>query len=112
MCTVDDVEPLLERTDLTKLSFLGMCNAMFAQDLCDRLPMAKILASVERLDLSMGIVTDEAAAKLAANARAFAHLTEINVEANYISKKGAAALKKAFGNRVRGLEAQREVPPA
>lgn len=107
-CSIKEVKPLLARTDLAHLRYLGLKNAMFTDDICKALPTAKVIATLETLDLSMGIMTDEGARALAEHADAFAHLKTIDVSENYIGDDGQAALKKAFGKRVQGLNDQNE----
>jgi len=51
------------------------------------------LPQLTRLDLSMGVMTDEGAELLAARKDAFQHLAELDVSRNYLTKAGLAALK-------------------
>jgi hypothetical protein len=92
-CTVKDVQPLLDRTDLPALRHLGLMNAMFTDELCAQLPRAKILRQLRELDLSLGCMTDVGAAALAEHRDAFAHLDVLDVTENYLSPTGVAALK-------------------
>jgi uncharacterized protein (TIGR02996 family) len=91
--TLDDVAALLARSDLPKLISLGLKNTAFTDALCGALPTARVLAQLTRLDLSMGIMTDEGAAVLAAHRDAFKHLAVLDVSDNYLTKTGIAALK-------------------
>ena len=92
-CSVEHVQPLLDRTDLKSLRHLGLTNAMFADDLCAALPGARILKQLRELDLSGGLMTDHGARTLAANRSAFAHLERLDVSDNYLSKAAIKALK-------------------
>ena len=106
-CTIKQVQPLLDRTDLTKLQYLGLKNSEFANDIARALPKAKILKGLKKLDLSMGIMTDEGAEYLAAHKDAFKHLEEIDLSENYISDEGAKLLK-GLCKKVTGLNAQKD----
>ncbi len=90
---VSDVAALLARTDLPKLTSLGLRNTELTDALCGVLPSARLLPQLRRLDLSMGTLTDEGAAVLAAHRDAFKHLATLDVSDNYLSKDGLAALK-------------------
>ena len=92
-CSVKEVKPLLDRTDLKSLTHLGLKNSMFANDICKALPTAKILKQLKELDLSQGCMTDEGAAILAANRDSFKHLDVLDLTRNFLTKKGIAAVK-------------------
>ncbi|MDQ3367648.1 MAG: WGR domain-containing protein, partial [Myxococcota bacterium] len=91
--SVKDVLPLLARTDLPKLTTLGLKNAQFTNELCGALPKAKLLRQLKKLDLSMGILTDEGAGVLAEHKDAFTHLEVLDVSDTYVTKAGVASLK-------------------
>ena len=91
--TAEDVQPLLDRTDLPHLTYLALANAMFTDELCERLPAAKIIRGLKVLDLSKGILTDEGAGVLARHKDAFAHLDVLDVSETYLTDAGVAALQ-------------------
>jgi len=90
---VADVMALLDRRDLSRLTSLGIKNTQFTDELCGVLAAGKLLPQLTRLDLSMGVMTDEGAALLAGRKDAFKHLAELDVSRNYLTKAGLAALK-------------------
>ncbi len=92
-CTVKQVKPLLDRTDLPALRHLGLMNAEFADDICDALPKSKLLPQLAVLDLSLGCMTDAGAAKLVAHKDAFKHLDEIILDENYLTPAAVKSLK-------------------
>jgi len=94
--TVEAIAPLLEGTNFPKVTDLGLMNAEFADDLCSALPKSRIAKQIERLDLSLGIMTRSGAEALAAGAGGFPKLRELTVEDNYVDEPAAAALKFAF----------------
>jgi hypothetical protein len=92
-CNIEQVKPLLARTDMPALRHLAVCDAVFADQICAALPNAKLLPQLKTLDLSKGIMTDDGAKILAANKSAFVHLDVLDVSDNYLTKAGIAALR-------------------
>jgi uncharacterized protein (TIGR02996 family) len=106
---VEDIQPLLDGKGVPALKHLGVRNAQFTNALCQVLPGAKILPQLESLDLSMGTMTDEGVAALAANAAAFKHLKRLDVTENLLSgdaQKQVAKLGEhvAHGNQREGYD--------
>lgn len=91
--TIKEVRPLLARTDLPRLEYLGLKNSEFANDLARALPGAKILKNLKTLDLSLGTMTDEGAQALAAAKDSLKHLECLDLTRNYLTKAGIAAVK-------------------
>lgn len=92
-CSVDDVTPLLARTDLPHLQYLGLKNSEFADDLARELKGAKVLQTLKTLDLSMGTMSDEGARALAAAKSSLAHLDCLDLTRNFLSEEGIKAVK-------------------
>ncbi len=90
---VADVMALLDRRDLLRLTSLGIKNTQFTDELCGVLAAGELLPQLTRLDLSMGVMTDEGAELLATRKDAFKHLAELDVSRNYLTKAGLATLK-------------------
>ena len=90
--SVEAAEPFLRAERLPALRELGLRNAMFTDELCQRLPAATILPRLSRLDLSMGTLSDEGAGALLARPEAFAHLERLDLRASYLSPKMCARL--------------------
>ena len=91
-CTPKDVAPLLDRTDLPKLTYLGVKNAEFQNDLVPYLAKSKLVKQLTTLDISEGILTDEAVDAFLAHADAFKHLV-LDVSSTYLSKDALEKLK-------------------
>jgi uncharacterized protein (TIGR02996 family) len=91
-CTMAEVQPLLDRTDLCSLAHLGLRNAAFADELCQALGGAPIVKQLKELDLSLGTMSDAGAAALAACGDAFRHLEVLDLSDNYLSKGGQEAV--------------------
>ena len=92
-CTVQDVLPMLARTDLAQLRYLGLKNSMFSNDIARALVKAPVLKTLETLDLSLGTMTDEGAEALVRAKDALAHLQVLDLTRNFLSKKGIKAVK-------------------
>ncbi|MFH1130718.1 MAG: molybdenum metabolism regulator, partial [Pseudomonadota bacterium] len=71
---------------------LGLMNAEFTDELCSELVKAPLLKQLKHLDFSMGTMTDKGAAVLAANKKAFQHLESLDVEENFLTESGQAAV--------------------
>jgi uncharacterized protein (TIGR02996 family) len=92
-CTIKQVKPLLDRTDLPKLEYLGIKNSEFADDIAAAIGGAKILKGLKTLDLSLGTMTDEGAKALAAAKDSLAHLEVLDLTRNYLTKTGINLVK-------------------
>ena len=92
-CTIDDVLPLLERDDLKDLRYLGVKNSMFANDIARVIGQAKVIRTLETLDLSLGTMTDEGAKLLAESAAKLAHLKTLDLRRNFLTPAGIDLVK-------------------
>ena len=92
-CSVEQVLPLLARTDLPNLRYLGIKNAMFQNDIARAIAGSKLVKQLETLDLSMGAMTDEGAEALAAAKPALPNLQVLDVHRNFLTSAGIKALK-------------------
>ncbi|WIG96531.1 WGR domain-containing protein [Myxococcus sp. SDU36] len=99
---VEDLQPILDGKDLPNLKQLGLRNSEFTDELAKVLPTAKVLKQLEKLDLSMGILSHEGAQALADNAAAFAHLKQLDVTENTLTEEAQALLSKALPNAAVG----------
>lgn len=96
--TIDDVTPLLDRSDLTKLRYLGLKNSMFANEIARLVGHAKVIAQLDTLDLSCGAMTDEGAKYLAESAAGLAHLKTLDLRRNFLTAAGIALVEKLCPN--------------
>ena len=90
--TIEDVRPLLGRTDMPALRRLGLMNAQFTDELCSVIPTAKLARQLRELDLSKGCMTDEGAEELA-EAAGVLTLDKLDVSENYLSASGVRSLR-------------------
>jgi uncharacterized protein (TIGR02996 family) len=92
-CSIKDVKPLLDRTDLKNLEYLGLKNAMFQNDIAAAVGSSKIVKGLKTLDLSLGTMTDEGAKALLDAKSSLKHLEVLDLTRNYLSKKGIEMVK-------------------
>lgn len=92
-CTLEDVLPLLERTDLPNLRYLGLKNSEFADDIARAMKGAKVLAGLETLDLSRGTMSDAGALALAAARDSLKHLKRLDLTRNFLTDEGIRAVQ-------------------
>jgi hypothetical protein len=83
-CDDTDLTPILEDLKFPNLTYLGLRNAQFTHELVDRLLQSPLLAGLQVLDLSMGTLGDEGAAKLL-ECEAIKDLEILNVAGSYLS---------------------------
>jgi uncharacterized protein (TIGR02996 family) len=97
---LDSIRPLLEAQNIPSVVELGLRNAEFTDGICRELPGSKVLPRLTRLDLSMGIMTDDGARAIADESAAYAHLSVLDVSENYLSDEGLNLLRAALGDIV------------
>ncbi|MFI1996127.1 STM4015 family protein [Actinoplanes sp. NPDC020271] len=104
--TVADLSPLLGGTLFPGLRRLGLRNAEIADELAAAIAHAPIVARLESLDLSMGVLSDRGAHALLAG-QPLTHLRELHLAHHYLSEETAAAVVAALpGTRVDVSEPQ------
>ncbi|MEO8840953.1 MAG: WGR domain-containing protein [Kofleriaceae bacterium] len=74
---------------------LGLTNFNLTGQLVEPLATSKLLPQLAELDLSMGTLGDEHVTKLFAMQAAFAHLTKLDVNDNYLTNEGKSLLEQA-----------------
>jgi predicted DNA-binding WGR domain protein len=104
-CSADHLATLLSRKDMPKLSWLGLRDAEFTDDLVPLIARSVLLPQLKTLDLSMGCLTDKGAQEILNHRTAFAHLESLNLEQNVLSAEMTKTLAK-MGQYVR-LDRQR-----
>ncbi|MEP1079523.1 STM4015 family protein [Leptolyngbya sp. PL-A3] len=83
-CWEQDLAPILNELVFPNLTYLGLRNSQFADELIDRLIGSPLLAGLQVLDLSMGTLSDEGAAKLLEYWE-ISNLEILNVSESYLS---------------------------
>jgi uncharacterized protein (TIGR02996 family) len=97
---VADLDPILDGARLPALRELGLCNALTSDAIAARLPKARIVKQLRRIDLQLGTMRSEGAQALVAGAAALKHLEKLELDGNLIEKADVQALKKALGKVV------------
>jgi len=104
-----DIEPLLAGENTPGLRHLGLKNCELTDAICARLPTASILPRLESLDLSMGMMTDEGAAALAAARDRLRHLRLLDVSKNFLTPEGERLLRGVCGEVVTDRQKEPDV---
>ncbi|BAU15475.1 leucine rich repeat variant [Leptolyngbya sp. NIES-3755] len=96
-CWDRDLLPLLEDLKFPNLTYLGLRNSGFADEIAAMIVRSPLLAGLQVLDLSLGTLTDAGAQHLL-DCAAIRDLETLNVSASYLSG--------AMIDQLRGLEIQ------
>ena len=106
-CTAREFEGWLgSDADVPRLRVLRVMNSELTDELCAMLVASPRSSALEVLDLSLGTLTDHGAGVIAAGARAFTSLRELDVTWNALGRAGISALTRA-GLPVRGTQRQK-----
>ncbi|WP_433664105.1 STM4015 family protein [Nocardia sp. CA-128927] len=82
---VTDLAPILAGTRLPSLKHLALRNSEIQDDICAALASAPVVARLDVLDVSMGVLTDDGAAALLSG-QPLSHLTFLDLHHNYLSE--------------------------
>ncbi len=91
--SVDDLRPLLSGNLFPKLTYLGLCNSKYSDDIAQAIAQAPIIERIKVLDLSLGTLGDEGAEALL-NCPAVNQLNTLNVAENFLSDEMLERLKQ------------------
>ncbi|MGS2811181.1 STM4015 family protein [Nocardia sp. MW-W600-9] len=83
---VSDLAPILSGDQLPSLKRLALRNSEIQDAVCAAVASAPVVARLEELDLSMGVLTDDGAAALLGG-QPLTHLTSLDLHYNYVSKE-------------------------
>ena len=83
-CWVESLTPILTEQRFPNLTYLGLRNSQFSDEIADAVVRSPLLESISVLDLSMGTLSDEGAEKLI-NCPAISQLDILNVSENFLS---------------------------
>jgi hypothetical protein len=96
---IADLAPILAGDRLPELRHLGLRNSEIQDDLCAALAAAPVVARLESLDLSLGILTDTGAAALLGG-QPLTHLKRLDLHHNYLSAEISDRLRDALSPKV------------
>ena len=91
--SVDDLRPILSGNLFPKLTYLGLCNSKYSDDIAQAIAQAPIIERIKVLDLSLGTLGDEGAEALL-NCPAVNQLNTLNVAENFLSDEMIERLKQ------------------
>jgi hypothetical protein len=94
--TPDDLARVLSGEAFPSLRSLGLRNAEDVDDWIPVLAQAPVLASLDVLDLSLGILTDRGGRALAEAASAFAGLRRLDLHHHYLSEDVCGRIREAL----------------
>jgi len=90
--TVDDLGTILSGRRLPVLSYLGLRDAEIADQVAAALAGAPVLARIETLDLSLGMLSDVGAGALLAG-QPLTHLRRLDLHHHFLSEEMMARLR-------------------
>ncbi len=94
-CAVSDLAPILAGGKLPSLLDLALRNSEIQDEICAALASAPVVARLEVLDVSMGVLTDEGAAALLTG-QPLTHLISLDMHYNYLSEAMCERLEEAL----------------
>ncbi len=89
----DDLEPILSGNLFPKLTYLGLCDSEYSDDIAQAIAQSPIIDRIKVLDLKLGTLGDEGAEALL-NCPAVNHLDTLNVAKNFLSDEMVERLKQ------------------
>ncbi|MGW2255036.1 STM4015 family protein [Kitasatospora sp. NPDC001660] len=93
--TIDDLRPFLDGTRLPALRHLGLANSEFQDEIAAALAHAPVVARLETLDLSMGVLSDEGAAALL-EGQPLTHLRALDLHHHYLTEAMQERVRQAL----------------
>ncbi|MFI0350599.1 STM4015 family protein [Actinomadura sp. 9N407] len=91
----EDVVPFLEGVRFPALRRLGLCNSDLQDEIAEGIASAPVVARLESLDLSLGVLTDRGAELLLAG-QPLTHLTSLDLHHHYLSEPMMERLRAAL----------------
>ncbi|WP_030199968.1 STM4015 family protein [Streptomyces sp. NRRL S-87] len=93
--TLTDVEPIMAGDRLPGLRHLALRNSEYQDEIATAMASAPVVARLETLDLSMGVLTDQGAAALLGG-QPLTHLKKLDLHHNYLSDPVKQRFKDAL----------------
>lgn len=92
---VGDLAPILAGTRLPALTHLALRDSEIQDEICAALASAPVVARLDALDVSMGVLTDDGAAALLTG-QPLTHLRTLDMHHNYLSEAMRARLRESL----------------
>ena len=83
--SIEDIKELLEQSDFPKLKILGLCDSEIQDEICEAVLASKYIKQIERLELSMGSLTDKGGQLLLDKLPETPNVTSLDVHYHYLS---------------------------
>ncbi|MFJ6135462.1 STM4015 family protein [Kitasatospora sp. NPDC092286] len=93
--TIDDLAPFLDGSRLPALRHLALANSEFEDEIAAAVAHAPVVARLESLDLSMGVLTDEGATALL-EGQPLTHLRALDLHHHYLSDAFQERLRQSL----------------
>ncbi|MFF2041535.1 STM4015 family protein [Kitasatospora sp. NPDC058170] len=93
--TIDDLAPFLTGTGLPALRHLGLQDADYQDEIAAAVAHAPVVARLESLDLSMGVLTDQGATALL-EGQPLTHLRSLDLHHHYLTEALQQRLREAL----------------
>lgn len=90
---IDTIKNLLEKTDFTKLEYLGIADSEIQDEITEAVLHSKYMKSIQTLDLSMGTLTDKGGQLLLDNIGKYPNIRTLDLHFNYLSDDMADRLQ-------------------
>ncbi|MFI2610411.1 STM4015 family protein [Kitasatospora sp. NPDC018619] len=94
--TLADLAPFLDGTRFPALRHLGLQNSEFQDDIAAAVAHAPVVARLESLNLSMGVLTDQGATALL-EGQPLTHLRSLDLHHHYLTEEMQQRLRQALG---------------
>lgn len=85
--SIEDIKSLLEQSDFPKLQILGLCDSEIQNEICEVTLASKYMKQIQRLELSMGSLTDEGGQMLLDKLPEFPNVKYLDVHYHYLTDK-------------------------
>ncbi|WP_067697804.1 STM4015 family protein [Nocardia jejuensis] len=93
---VEDLAPILTGALLPSLKHLALRNSEMQDEICLALASAPVVARLDSLDVSMGVLTDDGAVALLSG-QPLTHLSSLDMHHNYLSAAMRTRLTETLG---------------
>jgi uncharacterized protein (TIGR02996 family) len=97
-CSAAEARGILQNKSLARLRSLALANADFADEIAAEVAQAQLWPTLERLDLSMGTMSDAGAERLLTRAEELARLAHIDLSNNFLSPDMCDRIQAALPN--------------
>lgn len=83
--SIEDIKELLEKSNFPKLEILGICDSEIQDEICEAVLASKYMKQIQRLELSMGSLTDKGGQLLLDKLPEFPNVKYLDVHYHFLS---------------------------